>query len=35
VPLDCTLAALDDGGSLGRVQLGPAESATARAGKAA
>jgi hypothetical protein len=23
VPLDCTLSALDDGGSLGRVQLGP------------
>jgi hypothetical protein len=23
VPLDCTLAALDDGGRLGRVQLGP------------
>ncbi len=27
VPLDCTLAALDDGGRLGRVQLGPREAA--------
>jgi hypothetical protein len=38
VPLDCTLAALDDGGVLGHVQLGPADSAArtaARAGKAA
>ena len=25
VPLDCTLSALDDGGVLGRVQLGPSE----------
>ena len=39
VPLDCTLAALDDGGSLGRVQLGPADddggSGNGRSGAAA
>jgi hypothetical protein len=41
VPLDCTLAALDDGGVLGRVQLGPrgttaaSLSAPARARRAA
>jgi hypothetical protein len=35
VPLDCTLSALDDAGLLARVQLGPAESAAARASQAA
>ena len=31
VPLDCTLAALDDGGRLGRVQLGTGEDEAIRA----
>jgi hypothetical protein len=34
VPLDCTLSALDDGGLLGRVQLGPRDDGSARAARA-
>lgn len=35
VPLDCTLSALDDGGVLGHVQLGPREGSTPLSGQRA